>query len=229
MELGMSGPPGACAHPPVAAATVTVPAHASCPRTEESLATAQRNKPSSATSLSAQVRTSGKKLLIFKTLTTDSCESIWPLKWLIYIWEIIKPLIGIPVVPKHQLQWQVDIKSDASRERRKKPLWVLVSTTTAGDSRCTHGHSVHHFFPFLPPTHVPKLTLKSHMQLVRVVFYTFFALLLVESIIIRVSKMKSFFISSVIHSPLLLLVAISRCLHAPADSILMSKRRGAVL
>lgn len=55
MVLGMSGPPGACAHPHAAVVTVIVPAHASCPRMEESLAAAPQNKPSSATSLFAQV------------------------------------------------------------------------------------------------------------------------------------------------------------------------------
>lgn len=63
MVLGMSGPPGACAHPPAAGVIVTVPAHASCPRTEESLAAAPQDKPSSATSLSAQVRTESKDFL----------------------------------------------------------------------------------------------------------------------------------------------------------------------
>lgn len=55
MVLGMSGLPGACVHPHVAAAIVTVPAHASSPRMEESLAVALQNKPSSATLLFAQV------------------------------------------------------------------------------------------------------------------------------------------------------------------------------
>lgn len=54
MVLGMSGHPGACAHPHVVVVTVTVPAHASCPRMEESLAGDLLDKPSSATSLSAQ-------------------------------------------------------------------------------------------------------------------------------------------------------------------------------
>lgn len=55
MVLGMSGPPGACAHPHAAVVTAIVPAYASSPRTEESLAAALQDKPSSATSLSAQV------------------------------------------------------------------------------------------------------------------------------------------------------------------------------
>lgn len=55
MVLGMSGPPGACAHPLVAAAIVIVPAHASSPRMAESLAVAPQSKPSSATLLFAQV------------------------------------------------------------------------------------------------------------------------------------------------------------------------------
>lgn len=57
--LGMSGLPGACVHPHVAAAIVTVPAHASSPRMEESLAVALQNKPSSATLLFAQWTDSG--------------------------------------------------------------------------------------------------------------------------------------------------------------------------
>lgn len=55
MVLGMSGPPGACAHPHVAAAIVIVPAHASSPRMAESLAVAPQSKQSSATLLFAQV------------------------------------------------------------------------------------------------------------------------------------------------------------------------------
>lgn len=53
--LGTSGPPGACAHPHAAVVIVIVPARASSPRMEESLAAAPQDKPSSATSLSAQV------------------------------------------------------------------------------------------------------------------------------------------------------------------------------
>lgn len=56
MVLGMSGPPGACAPQHVAAVTVTVPVPASSPRMEDSLAVAPQDKPSSATSLSALVR-----------------------------------------------------------------------------------------------------------------------------------------------------------------------------
>ncbi|MEQ2191133.1 hypothetical protein XENOCAPTIV_021662 [Xenoophorus captivus] len=54
MVLGMSGPPGACALPHAAVVTGTVPAPASSPRMEDSLAAAPRDKPSSATLLSAQ-------------------------------------------------------------------------------------------------------------------------------------------------------------------------------
>lgn len=59
MVLGMSGPPGACAHPHVAAAIVIVPAHASSPRMAESLAVAPQSKQSSATLLFAQWTDSG--------------------------------------------------------------------------------------------------------------------------------------------------------------------------
>lgn len=55
MVLGMSGPPGACAHPHVVVVIVTVLAHASSLRMEESLAVALQDKPSSVTLLSAQV------------------------------------------------------------------------------------------------------------------------------------------------------------------------------
>lgn len=55
MVPGMSGPPGASVHLHVAEVIVTVLAPARCLRMEESLAAAQRDRLSSATSLSAQV------------------------------------------------------------------------------------------------------------------------------------------------------------------------------
>lgn len=55
MVPGMSGPPGAFVHLHAAEVIVTVLAPARCRRMEASLAAAQRDKLSSATSLSAQV------------------------------------------------------------------------------------------------------------------------------------------------------------------------------
>lgn len=55
MALGMSGLPGAFAHPHVVGVIVTVPAPASYPRMEENLVVDHQDKQSSATSLCAQV------------------------------------------------------------------------------------------------------------------------------------------------------------------------------
>lgn len=85
MVPGMSGRRGACALPPAAGATATAPASASLPGMAESLAKATPNRPSSATSPCAPVRSVA---LTFQSHPEQRIIEQFQLFWGIFIFSI---------------------------------------------------------------------------------------------------------------------------------------------